>query len=382
MGRTLHSKPEQLDSEKKEPEKQTDSHDEQETEEYFEHHRITCDPKQSPIRIDKFLMNRIENATRTKIQAAAEAGNILVNSKAIKSNYKVKPFDVITIVLAHPPRDREIKPENIPLDIVFEDEEVVVVNKTAGMVVHPGYGNYSGTLVNALMYHFQHLPLFNSENMRPGLVHRLDKDTTGIMVMAKNEIALSKLAKQFFDRTTKRTYNAIVWGDFAEDEGTIEGNVGRNLKDRKMMHVFPDGDMGKHAVTHYKVLERFGYVTLVECKLETGRTHQIRVHFKHIGHPLFNDELYGGARILKGTTFAKYKQFINNCFELIPRQALHAKSLGFIHPTNKTEMYFDSELPADMQAVLSKWRVYSANKDLKVEETTEESNSEKKLRNG
>ncbi len=355
---------------------------EEQEQDLFEHFRLVVDKGQDLLRIDKFLMNRIENATRTKIQAAAEAGNILVNEKAVKSNYKVKPQDVITIVLAHPPRDKEIKPENIPLSIVYEDEEVVVLNKAAGMVVHPGYGNYSGTMVNALMYHFQHLPLFNANETRPGLVHRLDKDTTGIMVMAKNEIALSKLAKQFFDRTTKRTYNALVWGDFDEDEGTIEGNVGRNLKDRKQMAVFPEGDNGKHAVTHYKVLERFGYVTLVECKLETGRTHQIRVHFKHIGHPLFNDELYGGARVLKGTTFAKYKQFISNCFELLPRQALHAKSLGFVHPTSKKEMYFDSELPSDMKSVLEKWRVYSNHKELHIDEPVVETNAEKKLRNG
>lgn len=360
---------------------QEEVEDEQE-QDLFEHFRLVVDKGQDLLRIDKFLMNRIENATRTKIQAAAEAGNILVNEKAVKSNYKVKPQDVITIVLAHPPRDKEIKPENIPLSIVYEDEEVVVLNKAAGMVVHPGYGNYSGTMVNALMYHFQHLPLFTANETRPGLVHRLDKDTTGIMVMAKNEIALSKLAKQFFDRTTKRTYNALVWGDFDEDEGTIEGNVGRNLKDRKQMAVFPEGDNGKHAVTHYKVLERFGYVTLVECKLETGRTHQIRVHFKHIGHPLFNDELYGGARVLKGTTFAKYKQFIANCFELLPRQALHAKSLGFVHPTSKKELYFDSELPSDMKSVLEKWRVYSNNKELHIDEPIVETNAEKKLRNG
>ena len=355
---------------------------EEQEQDLYEHFRLVVDKGQDLLRIDKFLMNRIENATRTKIQAAAEAGNVLVNEKPVKSNYKVKPADIITIVLAHPPRDKEIKPENIALNIVHEDEEVVVINKAAGMVVHPGYGNYSGTMVNALMYHFQHLPLFNSENMRPGLVHRLDKDTTGIMVMAKNEIALSKLAKQFFDRTTKRTYNALVWGDFAEDSGTIEGNIARDLKDRKKMNVFAEEEIGKHAVTHYKVLERFGYVTLVECKLETGRTHQIRVHFKHIGHPLFNDELYGGARILKGTTFSKYKQFIQNCFDLIPRQALHAKSLGFVHPTSKKELFFDSELPDDMKAVLSKWRIYASNKELNVEETTEETNSEKKLRNG
>ena len=332
----------------------------QEDEELFEHYRIAADKGQEPLRIDKFLMNRIENATRTKIQNAAEAGNILVNNKPEKSNYKVKPFDVITIVLAHPPRDKEIKPENIPLNIVYEDDCLVMVNKEPGLVVHPGYGNYSGTLVNGLMYHFKNLPMFKTQDPRPGLVHRLDKNTSGIMVLAKNEIALAKLAKQFFDRTTKRTYVALVWGDLKEEEGTITGNIGRNIRDRKKMDVFPEGDQGKHAVTHYKVLEKFGYVTMVQCKLETGRTHQIRVHFKYLGHPLFNDELYGGDKILKGTTFTKYRQFIENCFKIMPRHALHAKSLGFVHPDSGKEMFFDSEIPEDMQQVIGKWRVYSA----------------------
>lgn len=332
----------------------------QEDEELYEHFRIVVDKGQDLLRIDKFLMNRIENASRSKIQSAAEAGNILVNGKPVKSNYRIKPFDVITIVLAHPPRDKEIIPQNIPLDIVYEDDWLVVVNKQPGLVVHPGHGNYSGTLVNGLMYHFSNLPMFKTQNHRPGLVHRLDKNTSGIMVLATNEIALAKLAKQFFDRTTKRTYIALVWGDIKEDEGTITGNIGRNLKDRKKMDVFPEGEHGKHAVSHYKVLERFGYVTLVQCKLETGRTHQIRVHFKYLGHPLFNDELYGGDKVLKGTTFTKYKQFIENCFKIMPRHALHAKSLGFIHPDTEKEMFFDSEIPDDMQQVINKWRIYSA----------------------
>jgi 23S rRNA pseudouridine1911/1915/1917 synthase len=334
-----------------------------EEQDLFEHHRLVMTKGQQLLRIDKFLMTRIENATRTKIQQAAEAGNILVNDKSVKSNYKVKPFDVISIVMAHPPRVTEIQPENIPLVVVYEDDQLVVINKQAGLVVHPGFGNYSGTLVNALMHHFQDLPLFNENSPRPGLVHRLDKDTTGIMVVAKNEIALAKLAKQFFDRTTKRSYIALVWGDFAEDSGRIEGFIGRNIRDRKQMDVFDSEEQGKYAVTHYKVLERFGYVTLVECKLETGRTHQIRVHFKHIGHPLFCDELYGGKKILKGTTFSKYKQFIENNFELLNRQALHAKSLGFVHPVSGESMFFDSELAPDMLKVLEKWRTYSNFKD-------------------
>jgi 23S rRNA pseudouridine1911/1915/1917 synthase len=314
-------------------------------------------------------MNRIENATRSKIQSATEAGNVRVNDKTIKSNYRVKPFDVITIVWAHPPRDKEIKPENIPLNIVYEDDDVVVINKQAGLVVHPGYGNYSGTLVNGLMYHFStSMKSFDPSNTRPGLVHRLDKDTTGIMIMAKDEFSLNHLSRQFFERTTDRKYNALVWGDIKEDEGTITGHVGRNLRDRKMMDVFPDGSEGKHAVTHYKVLERFGYVTLVECKLETGRTHQIRVHFKFAGHPLFNDRLYGGDRVLKGTSFSKYKQFIENCFNMIPRQALHAKYLAFTHPKTGKRLSFDSELPQDMQAVLAKWRVYTKSRQIEDQE--------------
>lgn len=342
--------------------------------ELYEHYKVIADKGQEPLRIDKFLMNRVQNATRTKIQQAAENGNILVNGKAVKSNYKVKPHDVITVVFSHPPREIELIPQDIPLDIVYEDEHLVIVNKKAGMVVHPGYGNYKGTLVNALVFHFQHLPVNNSGAtleisnkskeaaiIRPGLVHRLDKNTSGIMVVAKSELAMNKLAQDFFDRNLDRKYIALVWGDFEEETGTVTGNIGRHLKDRKVMDVFPEGsEHGKHAVTHYKVLERFGYVTLVECKLETGRTHQIRAHMQHIGHSLFNDETYGGNRILKGTTFAKYKQFVENCFELMPRHALHAKSLGFNHPATGKYIHFDSELPDDMQSVIKKWRTYAS----------------------
>lgn len=341
--------------------------------ELFEHFRIVANKGQEPLRIDKFLMNRIENATRTKLQTAAEAGNILVNGKAVKSNYKVKPDDVITIVLPHPPREIELIPQNIPLNIVYEDDDLIIVNKEPGMVVHPGYGNYTGTLVNALVYHFQQLPVSKTApgspeaQQRPGLVHRIDKNTSGIMVIAKSELAMTRLAKDFFDRNMDRTYVALVWGDFHDDSGTITGNLARSMKDRKLMAVYPDGDHGKHAVTHYKVLERFGYVTLIECKLETGRTHQIRVHMQYIGHPLFNDEVYGGDRILKGTTFSKYRQFIENCFKIMPRHALHAKSLGFQHPTTKKPMFFDSELPNDMVQVIEKWRKYSSFNELEKE---------------
>lgn len=334
-----------------------------EQDELYEHHRFVADPGQEPLRIDKFLMDRVANATRNKIQVATRAGNVLVNGNEVKPNYKVKPKDVITVVMAEPPRDRTIIPENIPLNIVFEDNDVVVVNKSADLVVHPGHGNYSGTLVNALMYHFKNLPdMGKFEEPRPGLVHRLDKGTSGIMVVAKNELSMSGLAKQFFDRTTDRLYKALVWGDFEEEEGTITGNIGRSLKNRLQMDVFPDGDLGKHAVTHYKVLERFGYVTMVQCKLETGRTHQIRVHMKHIGHPLFNDERYGGDKVLKGTTFTKYKQFIQNCFDAMPRPALHARSLAFTQPITKKRLSFEAELPEDMQTVLEKWRVYIASR--------------------
>ena len=323
----------------------------------YEHFKFTASEGQEPLRVDKFLMNFIENATRNKIQQAIKAGNVLVNDAVVKSNHKVKPHDIVRVVLAHPPHENLLVAEDIQLNIIYEDDTVIVVNKPAGMVVHPGHGNYSGTLVNGLIFHFENLP--KNSNERPGLVHRIDKDTSGLLVIAKTEFAMANLAKQFFDRTTERKYLALVWGNMKDDEGTITGNVGRSFKNRLLMDVFPDGDHGKHAVTHFKVIERFSYVTLVECKLETGRTHQIRTHFKHIGHPLFNDERYGGNKILKGTTFTKYKQFVDNCFKILPRQALHAKTLGFEHPITKKWIQFDSEIPGDMEAALEKWRTYT-----------------------
>lgn len=326
--------------------------------ELFEHFRFTADPGQAPLRIDKFLFNKLENTSRSRIQSAANAGNILSNGIPVKPNYRVKPGDLVTVVLPHPPRKIELIPEDIPLDIIFEDEDVIVVNKKAGLVVHPGYGNYTGTLVNALMYHLRDNPLFHSGEERPGLVHRIDKNTSGLLVVAKNELALNKLASQFFHKTSKRSYTALVWGDMDDEEGTIIGNVGRNPKDRKQMHVFPDGDQGKEAVTHYRVLERLAYVNLVECRLETGRTHQIRVHFQYLSHPLFNDPEYGGNRILRGTTFTKYKQFVQNCFDLLPGQALHAKTLGFVHPKSGEALLFDAPLPEGFSHVLEKWRSY------------------------
>ena len=331
--------------------------------ELFEHHRYKADPGQSLLRIDKFLSDRIENSSRTRIQSAANAGNILVNNKPVKPKYRIKPGDIVQVVLPTPPREIELIPENIPIDIIYEDDDVLVVNKEPGMVVHPAYGNYTGTLVNALMWHFKDLPLFSSGETRPGLVHRLDKNTSGILVIAKNEFSLNRLSKQFFDRTTDRKYNALVWGIPDPPEGTITGNVGRNIKDRKIMQVFADGSDGKPAITHYKVLEDFGYISLIECKLETGRTHQIRVHFSYIKHPLFNDEEYGGNQIIKGTTFTKYQQFIKNCFKILPRQALHAKSLAFDHPVTGKRLAFDSVLPDDMTQVIDKWRKYTAGRD-------------------
>jgi 23S rRNA pseudouridine1911/1915/1917 synthase len=330
-----------------------------ENDELYEHYRFTASEGQEPLRVDKFLMNFIENATRSKLQQAAKAGNVLVNDVAVKSNHKVKPNDVVRVVLTYPPAENLLVAEDIPLDIIYEDDAVIVVNKTAGMVVHPGHGNYSGTLVNGLIHHIENLP--TNSNERPGLVHRIDKDTSGLLVVAKTEFAMTNLSKQFFNRTTERLYYALVWGHVEDDEGRIEGNIGRSLKNRLQMAVFPDGDFGKHAVTHYKVLERLTYVTLVECKLETGRTHQIRAHFKHIGHTLFNDERYGGDDILKGTTFTKYKQFVQNCFKVLPRQALHAKTLGFTHPTTGEFMQFNSDIPQDIVDCLEKWRTYSEN---------------------
>ena len=334
----------------------------QENDDLYEHHKIVATAGQEPLRVDKFLMNFIENATRNKIQQTAKAGNILVNNVVVKSNYKVKANDVVRVVLAHPPHENLLVAEDLPIDIIYEDEDVIVVNKKAGMVVHPGHGNYSGTLVNGLIHHIENLP--TNSNERPGLVHRIDKDTSGLLVVAKTELAMANLSNQFFKRTTERLYYALVWGHVEEDSGTIEGNIGRSLKNRLQMAVFPDGDFGKHAVTHYKVLERLTYVTLVQCKLETGRTHQIRAHFKHIGHTLFNDERYGGNEVLKGTTFTKYKQFVQNCFKVLPRQALHAKTLGFTHPTTGKFMQFNSDIPEDIEACLVKWRTYSENSKL------------------
>ena len=335
----------------------------QDQQELFEHHRFNADPGQSHLRIDKFITTRLENISRTRVQNAANAGNILVNDVPVKPNYKVKPGDIIQVVLPTPPREIELIPENIPINIIYEDDDVIVVNKEPGMVVHPAYGNYTGTLVNALMWHFKDLPLFQKGEQRPGLVHRLDKNTSGILLIAKNEFAHNRLAKQFFDRTTDRKYIALVWGTPDPPEGTITGNVGRNPKDRKIMFVFPDGSQGKHAVTHYKVIENLGYISMVECKLETGRTHQIRVHFSYIKHPLFNDEEYGGDQILKGTTFTKYQQFVRNCFTILPRQALHAKSLAFDHPVTMERLSFESELPEDMMKVADKWRNYISGRD-------------------
>jgi len=330
----------------------------------FEHYNIVVDPGQTLLRIDKFLSNRLMNATRSRLQQAADEGKILVNKIPVKSSYKVKPGDEISIVMDYPRRELKIIPENIPLNIVYEDDSLIVLNKPAGLVVHPGHGNYSGTLVNALAYHFKELPLFNSDDPRPGLIHRIDKNTSGLLVVAKTMEAKVSLSLQFFEKTTKRRYVALVWGDLENNEGTITGNIGRSLKNRQVFTVFPEGEHGKHAVTHYKVIERLGYVNLVECRLETGRTHQIRVHMKHIGHPLFNDDNYGGDQILRGTTFTKYKQFVSNCFQMIPRQALHAQMLGFVHPATGEEMVFESELPDDLANVIVKWRNYLSNRNI------------------
>jgi len=324
----------------------------------FEHYKFVADKGQNPLRVDRYLQNFVEFSTRSKIQQAVKAGNVRVNDKVVKSNYKVKGNDVVTVVYDYPQEKNELLPQDIPIDIMYEDDDLLIVNKEAGMVVHPGFGNYDGTLVNALAFHFQNLPNMGEED-RAGLVHRIDKNTSGILVIAKTEKSMTTLAKKFEDRDLNRKYIALVWGDVKQEEGTITGHIGRSLKNRKIMDVFPDGEYGKHAVSHYKVLERFGYTTLIECKLETGRTHQIRAHFKFIGHPLFNDEEYGGDRILKGTTFTKYKQFVHNCFKICDRQALHAKSLGFVHPTTNKEVLFDSELPEDMQQLIEKWRKYA-----------------------
>ncbi|MCM1519113.1 MAG: RluA family pseudouridine synthase [Pseudoflavonifractor sp.] len=327
----------------------------------YEHFRFVADKGQELLRVDKFLVARMQKSSRNRIQQAAEAGCILVNGKPVKSNYRVKPLDVVSIVMDRPRYELEIIAEDIPLDIVYEDDTVLVVNKPAGLVVHPGHGNYSGTLVNALAYHFRNNPDYDVNDPRLGLVHRIDKDTSGLLVVAKTPDAKTHLGKQFFDKTTKREYVAVVWGVPEPATGRIEGNIGRSLKDRLQMAVFVDGDYGKHAVTHYEVLERLGYVSVVKCRLETGRTHQIRVHMKHIGHPLFNDARYGGDIILRGTTFAKYRQFVDNCFAVCPRQALHARTLGFVHPVTGEEMFFSCDIPADMSALIDKWRSYSCD---------------------
>jgi len=327
----------------------------------FEHHRIVVDKGQGLVRIDRFLVDRLEKTSRSRIQTAQESGFVKVNGVPVKSSYRIKPNDIITVELPYPVREIELIPENIPIDIIYEDETLIVLNKSANMVVHPGYGNYTGTLINALMYHLGQLPQGSGE-VRPGLVHRLDKHTTGVMVVAKTDQALTHLAGQFFDRTTDRRYTALVWGDVQSD-GTVTGHIGRSPQDRKVFTVYPDGSHGKHAVTHYKVLERLGYVTLVECKLETGRTHQIRVHMKHIGHTLFGDFEYGGDRILKGTTFAKYRQFVENCFAVLPRQALHARTLGFTHPASGEWMSFETGLPEDIETVLERWRRYAVSRE-------------------
>ncbi len=330
----------------------------EESDELFEHHRLKVDAGQHSLRIDKYLFDRLPNASRNKIQDAIRQGFVLVNSQQIKPNYKIKPGDEIVISLPEPPRDDEVVPENIPLNIVFEDEHLLIVNKAAGMVVHPAYNNWSGTLVNALAYHFTQLPEMPNNSGRPGLVHRIDKDTSGLLVIAKTEIAMTGLAKQFFDHSIDRTYWALIWGDPPQEKGTIDVFIGRSPKDRKLTIAFPESDFGRHAITHYEVLETLRYVTLVKCKLETGRTHQIRAHMRYIGHPLFGDSTYGGDKVLKGTSFSKYKSFVDNCFKIMPRQALHAKSIGFIHPVTKKKILFDSELPQDFVDLLEKWRQY------------------------
>ncbi|MFV0346716.1 MAG: RluA family pseudouridine synthase [Bacteroidales bacterium] len=328
----------------------------------FEHYSFVADPGQNPLRVDKFLVDRLTGVSRHRIQLASNAGLVRVGGVSVKSNYKIKPGDVVSVMMDYPKRELEIIPEDIALNVVYEDEDVLVINKAPGMVVHPGHGNYTGTLIHALAHRYSDLPMFNGEDMRPGLVHRIDKDTSGLLVIAKNEEAKFHLSKQFFNKTTNRTYQALVWGDFEEDTGLVEGHIGRSVNNRQVYMVYEEGEHGKHAVTHYKVLERFAYTTMVECVLETGRTHQIRVHMKHLGHPIFNDVVYGGDKILRGTTYSKYKQFITNCFKELPRQALHAKSLGFVHPSSGAEMFFDTELPDDMLVVLSKWRTYIAGR--------------------
>lgn len=335
----------------------------EESSELYEHFRVVVDKGQTPVRVDKYLFERLVHSSRNRIQQAADAGFIMANDKPVKSSYKVKGGDVLTLMLDRPRYENDIKAEDIPLDVVYEDAQLMVINKPAGLVVHPGCGNYHGTLVNAIAWHLKDVPSYDPNDPQVGLVHRIDKDTSGLLVVAKTPEAKTHLGLQFYNKTTQREYNALVWGLITEDQGTIEGNIGRNPKDRMQMAVIEDPAQGKHAVTHYEVMERIGYVTLVKCKLETGRTHQIRVHMKYIGHTLFNDERYGGHEILKGTHFSKYKQFVQNCFDTCPRQALHAKTLGFVHPTTGEYMFFTTELPADMQALLERWRTYISNRE-------------------
>ncbi len=330
----------------------------EESDELFEHHNILVDPNQALLRIDKFLLDRLPNVTRNKIQQGIKDGFVRVNDKNVKPNYKVRPQDQISVVLPEPPRETELIPQDIPLDIIFEDKHLLIVNKPAGMVVHPGFNNWDGTLVNALIFHFKNLPEMEGNEGRPGLVHRIDKDTSGLLVIAKSELAINKLAMQFFDHSIERKYLAMVWGEPTEDEGTIDVNLGRSLKDRRITAPFPDGDFGKPAITHYKVIKRLRYVSLVECQLETGRTHQIRAHMKYIGHPLFGDKTYGGDRVVQGTQFSKYKSFVDNCFKILPRQALHAKTLGFVHPETQEKINFDSPIAEDFQTVIEKWEHY------------------------
>jgi len=329
-----------------------------EEDDLFEHYRIVADKGQSLMRLDKYLSLHVANASRTKIQNGIEAEAVKVNDQVTKASYKVKPFDVVTLSLPHPPRDTEIIPENIPLDIIYEDDVLLLVNKPTGMVVHPAFGNWSGTLINALVYHFQNLPTGRNGEGRPGLVHRIDKDTSGLLVIAKTEFAMTFLAKQFSDHTIERTYNALIWGEPKQEKGTITGYIGRSAKDRRVMEIFEDETHGKHAITHYEIIKPLRYVSLIKCNLETGRTHQIRAHMKHIGHPIFNDTVYGGDRILRGISNGNYKSMVENCFSLLPGQALHAKSLGFIHPTTKQWMQFDTELPENFQAIIEKWETY------------------------
>jgi len=346
----------------------TNQEDEFQRDELFVHHSLEVAADHEALRVDKFLLNHLADTSRSRIQKAAEAGTVMVNKKVVKSSFKIGPGDTVEIVLGDEPKDSNIRPEELPLEIIHRDEHVIVINKAPGMVCHPGHGNYTGTLVHGLAFLAENLPVGKQGEERPGLVHRLDKDTSGVMVAAASELGMSSLAKQFFDRTTSREYVAIVWGDVEEDEGTIEGHIGRSLKDRLQMAVFPDGSEGKHAVTHYKVLQRFGYVTVVSCKLETGRTHQIRAHMKFIGHPLFNDERYGGDKILKGTSFSKYRQFITNCFKACPRHALHAKTLGFAHPGTGEQMRFDTDIPEDMMEVIRKFENYTKSGPIFSEE--------------